>query len=441
MVYFLVIVQMLLLMICKVSRQPKIINNLFFLFGMWWISISILSKYIPYGGYDVSDDTYMLLTIFLFCFGIFYVFSRNVRYTSEYEDSKLIFQYEIYLEKNKKVLACLFVCTVVLSFYAYKYSTIMSIDTFLNARNERFYVGNLFNSNLELLFYNYFITMWKYFFAFVIAFSIVYSRVKSKLFVLSLINLILYTYIGSSRFPIVLLVINLVVIYVVRGTYSKLQIDRNLMKRIFLVVFVMFFSVFLMSYITAFRRGMLSFSWNSIFDNFSILYDQIIAYNIGPISGLSYLNNNGILENHWFFGRGVLLNGVEELFSYLCSFVGIPFQCVKYTLAEISNKNIMLGRESFNALYTCVFWFFSDFGYIGIVLYSAIFGWIEKKSISFFAKQPSIGSLLLLVHMSYFMLVSNMIWQVNNVDSLLYLIFICIIYNKIRREGMLCLKK
>lgn len=427
-----------LMVLAHISRQPLLVRRLFNIFNIWWIIVLVFSKIQPYGGYIVSEDTYLLFFLFLLVFGISFVLARNIDYGFQYEEAEIQNQYTIYIEENRELFILLMFCTVMLGYYAYRYSTIMTMDTFLNARNERFYVGGLFKSTIEILFYNFFVTMWKYFFAFVISFSIAFSRMKSKFFVFSVIDLILYTYIGSSRFPIVLLVINLIVIFIIKKTYGHEKITFASIRRFAFLILTMFIAVFLMAYITAFRRGVLTFNLSSISENFSILYDQMIGYSTGPISGLSYLQTSKLLYNHWFFGRAVLINGVEELLVNFAGFAGIPLSCAKYVLAEVANKNIIVGSETFNALYSCVYWFFADFGYIGVVIFSAIFGWVEKKCVSFYSNRPSLISLMLIVHVMYFMIASNMIWQINNVDSLLYIGLIYIIERKMKKEGGKC---
>lgn len=425
----------------RVNRSQKLIGTLYITFNIWWSLLLIVSYFFPYGGYKISSDTYILIWIFLTVFNSFFLLScskkksnHNINIVDDKKSlskmERLPQQYVHYILNNKKLTVILYVVTILLVFYAIRYSSIMTLDNVLNARNERFYVGGLFKSTYELLFYNFFVSAFRYYFSFVVAFSLLFGMVKNRQFILCLLDLLLYSYIGSSRLPLVLLIVSVLLMWIIRNSCHDKRKDTHNIKRFLFVICAVALGLFGMSYLTAFRRGMLDFSFKAVMDNFNILNDQILNYCIGPLSGLSYLYDSGVMKNHLFFGRAVILNGFDELLSYLLGFMGIHFSYAKNELGAISNVSYEIGNTTFNALFTCIYWFYSDFGIAGVFLFSGLFAYVEKRCIVLFLDRINIFSMMLLVHVAYFMMMSNMIWQITNLDSLLYIIVLSVMYKK-----------
>jgi len=440
MIYLILLTQVLFVAMAFASRTNPLLRRTLIVFNAWWALLIVLSGIAPYGGYRISTETYLLIWLFILVFNTIYIFTKPARKkwrgknmeasTYVYSEDEISRQYDQLILKNKFITIALYFITFILVYYAIKYSTIMSIGSFLDARNERFYVGGLFGTTIELLFYNYVISAFRYLFSFVIAFSLLYNRIKTKHFLICVLDLALYAYIGASRFPVILLLVNIFFLWIIRSFYNRRKMDGRSIGRLLKISLIFFAGIFGMSYLTAFRRGVLGFNVNAILDNFSILYQQILGYSVGPLSGLSYLLDTEVMVNHWFLGRAVVLNGFDELITYILSFVGIHISCAKNVLGAIANVQYHIGSASLNALFTCIYWFFSDFGYVGVVLFTGIFAWVEKKAVSNFVYQPNIFSLMLAIHVLYFLFMSNMIWQINNVDSLLYILMIYLLYKR-----------
>lgn len=422
------------LLIAKWSRAKKFPFTILFLFYLYWCVIMIISYLKPYGEYYVSNEAYSILLIFIACFGLGFVLRGN---RGKVKDSSIVnhvdiqTQYDQYIGKNRKLLIISIITLIILCYYALRYGSIMTIDTYQNARLERFYVGTLFQSTLELLFYNYIITMFKYLFAFIIAFSLMYKRLTQVVFWVSTVGLVLYAYIGSSRFPFVLLLFNIAILY----CYKRSQIANKCkkpvsIKSIAVIIVIIVAVILVMSYLTAFRRGAVEFSWASVIDNMDILWEQIIDYNIGPISGFSYLLDSGYMYNHYYCGLVVVFNGFTELIFNFLNMIGISAESPKTVLAEIANVEQVVGAKTFNALYTCVYWMYSDSGLAGTAVFSMLFGMLSRYVIDTAENAPTIFAVMLSTHFCYFILASTMIWQINNVDSLIYIVILIIALRK-----------
>lgn len=445
MILLILITQQMALILARMARTNPLIRRVLLVFNSWWGILLIYSFFSPYGGYKISTDAYFLIWIFILVFNAVFIFAKSKGYTgttitkegfsTNYSEKGIVRQYDILILENKIITGAICIAVIILIRYAIKYSTLISLGSILNARNERYYVGGLFGTTLELLFYNYVVSPFSFLFSFIISFSLLYDRIKTKQFWLSVIGIILYTYVGANRFPVVLLLVNIMYLWIIRSYYNRRKINGKSVSRFIRVVIIFCVGIFGMSYITAFRRGMIGFSLDAVIDNFDILSNQMLGYSIGPLSGFSYLLDSDIMRNHWFAGRAVVLNGIDELFTYILSIIGIHIPCAKNVLGAIANEQYVIGNRSMNALFTCIYWFFSDFGYIGVVIFSGLFAWVEKKMVSRFVNAPNIFSLMLATHVLYFMFMSNMIWQINNVDSLLYMLIICLLNKKVAKIG------
>lgn len=422
----------LLMLIISYFINKKNLFKWIFLVNIWWGILIIANKINPYGGYRVSNNTYMLIWLFLLFLTIGYSFTKiNVRINKTCDEKIFLNQYDNIILNNRIVKIIMYIITGLLIFYAIRYARYMGADNILLARTARYYVGDVFRSTIELLFFNYFVATGRFFFAFIISFGLLFGRLKNRMFVLSVINLILYSYIGGSRFPFVLLGVEILVLMLIKNQLSVQKLTSKKIWRGVLVGLCILIIVFFMLYFTAYRLGMLKYNFDFMKESIQVLYDQIIGYNTGPLSALSKSLDEGILYNHYYFGRAVILNGIDEFFSNFCSAFGIHITSARYAIGEVMSRTINIGINSFNALFTYIYWFYFDFGIIGVVIYSFVFGFLEKEVVCKFLENPSLWTLMLMVHMMYFFIMSNTTWELNAADSLVYIVILfCYIRKK-----------
>ena len=423
MIYCIVICQLVFLIIKTTIYSNSLETKLFWGFNLLWTMLLILSVISPYGEYRISSDVLTLCLLFLLFFNIGYVIlgGGGLKRKTFFSETNMLEQYDRHFLKNRKLHALLGLLTLILLLYSFRYQRMILEGNILDARIARYYVGVVFKSTIELLFYNFVVSASSFLLAFILSFSIVFGRMKNWVFFLALLDYILFSFVGAGRFPLVMLMIYVVVLLLVRNHYSEKRLTYGKIRIAFLTLIALIAIVFGMVYMTALRRGASDLNSNAFQESLTILWDQIIGYNTGPFSALSYMYDSGIMYNHMLFGKVALLNGIDEVISNICSFIGIQYSCSKYAIGEIANTQINFGTASFNALYTCMYWFFSDFGVLGVAIFSLFFGYVERISVSGFDKNPDVFSLMTMVHVVYFMFTAHMIWQINNVDSLLYL--------------------
>lgn len=437
MIFVIFLFQLIMIFIMVAIKHNSFDTKIFVLFSALWIALLTLAHILPFAGYHMSLDAMILCWLFLAFFDFGYVFGSSKYRRREYvlSEKSIVEQYRDLFLNSAKFKVYLILLAVALLIYAFRYQQAVIIGDFLDARNARYYVGSVFRSTIELLFYNYIISASSFLVTFIIAFSIVFSQIKNKVFFISILNFVLFAFIGAGRFPIVMLMIEVVVLELVKIHYFGKRFTIKKIRNFIVICVAVFAAIFGMAYLTAVRRSVTLNSNEMISEMFKILWDQVVGYNTGSFSALSYMYDSGRMYNHLYIGKAVLLNGFDELLSYLFGLVGIPYECSKFTLGEIANIRIYFGNASFNALYTCIYWFFSDFGYTGVIIFSAIFGIVERKSVNKFDINPDIFSLMLMTHILYFLFVAHMIWQINNVDSLVYIATIVAMKNKVVKKN------
>jgi len=436
MIYVIVVFQLLMMFLKLFSGPNRFDTTVFILFSMIWISLLLLAEVSPLGGYQMSETAVSMCGLFLLFFDIGYVVlgASQRKINKGIQRENVVEQYKRIFLSNGLIRFFLMIFALILFVFALRYFNVVFQGDFINARNARFYVGKVFKSTLELLFYNYIVCAASFFWAFIIAFSIVFGAYKNRVFFWSVLDYVLYSFIGSGRLSLVVLLVEMMLLALAKRCYLKERLTLKKIKNAVAIFFVIIFGMFGMAYMTAVRRGVTHFGVEALVEALQVLWDQIKEYNIGPFSALSYMYDSGKMYNHLYMGKAVLLNGVDEFLSYFLGIFGINFECSKTVLGVIANATIYFGSASFNALYTCIYWFFSDFGYIGIALFSTIFGFTERKVIRKFDKDPDIFSLMIMIHVLYFLFVAHMVWQINNVDSLAYIGVIMILKKKIRTK-------
>ncbi len=439
-VLFIVLIQTALVLIAKTMCRPLAFKVVLF-FNIWWMALTVISLVSPVGGYAISFETYLLLGAFIALCSIgFIAVSTRERDSEKKRDINDIRQSFIDIVYNSRLLRiATYVSTVLLVFYAIKYAIYIGSGNFLDARNVRFFVGPVFGSTIELLFYNYVISAERFLWAFIFCFALVFNTRKGLLFWVSGLNFLLYIFIGASRYPIVLLGVYVLVMFVARSLFvSSGGLRAGLGKLAALGAFALV--LFLgMSYFTAYRRGMTSFNTAQFLDGMNALYEQIVSYNAGALGGLSITLEEGSLYNHWYFGRAVWFGGIEEIADNLCGFLGVDWTSPRYVIGEIANESVLVGTVWINALFTDVYWFYSDMGILGVLFYSLVFGVIARLCVNKFDRTASVWSLMIMTHVLYSFFLSNSTWDLTTVDSLVYiaavLLFVRLREKKMEKRG------
>lgn len=412
--------------------KNKFLRSMIQLFNVIWIALFVLciTK-----NYQLSDFTYFMLGILItFCnIGVLLAVKRD-KLADNFSLDKMIADFDKYVLRNKWIVGYVVLSLIVILFYSVKYTILIRTLGALQARIIRNFAGPLF-STFELLFYNYIISPVRFICIFVMSGNLLAGKLKLKENILYIVVLVLYCYMGGARTPCMLLVVSLVITSIFKR-YLQLGTDRQARKT-FLILFSIIIVCFVaMTYITAYRRAHSEFTIANLYNNFYILIDQIIDYNVMPLKALDVTYSSGLLENYLFLGRAVIWGGIEQIYSHMFTFADINYQAARYIVGEITNAGVIINEIPFNALFTAVFWFFADMGILGVAAYSFFYAFIVGRVMYRSIKDMNIFYFAIMLHLLYFFLTLNLNWAVTAPDSTLYLLALLYLGRKVKKNAI-----
>lgn len=426
--WILIMIEQIALLVVGMLIHKGTEKKIFIIFNVYWVGLLILLKIVPFGGYAISNNTFIMIMLFLFFINLGFLLggkkreSDNASIRNEVERS---YEYAI---SNKLVCMYLILSMLFLIYYAVRYYIIVQEVGGVEARNIRYFVGPLFRSTPEILFYNYIIVPSKYLSCFFIAYGFFRGRFKCKELIVPGIVLILSCYIGGGRMDIVYLLFAIVFAFLFKERSSIRLTNKGILwkKRGLIIVLLGIVAsvgiMLAMIYLTAYRSNQYSLSF-SIIGKYGVkLFEHVVGYNIGPFGALDVAIQEGILKNKWYVARSTIFGGIEEVLQYFMSYLGVSFVGARNELGMVLNQPITVGNLTFNALLTALCWFYSDLGILGIVIYSFLFGFLVRYSISKFYNCKNVFVMAILFHLLYQYMVLNLNWYLVTVGNMFYVI-------------------
>jgi len=184
---------------------------------------------------------------------------------------------------------------------------------------------------------------------------------------------------------------------------------------------ILVLAVFVMGYLTSLRDGDSEVDISNVRTGVERFSEQVIVYNTGSFRAFEYGIQNGYLERIGpLFGRGAFA-AVEDLISTFFAALGRkPFETSNDLLARwLQDVQISIGVDRyFNYAYTQSFIFYLDFGFLGIALFSFLFGLMFRRVVSNFICYPNIYSFFLLVFLALALLNSNFSYRLQSLGAL-----------------------
>lgn len=209
-----------------------------------------------------------------------------------------------------------------------------------------------------------------------------------------------------------------------------LRVDFKKLLLPFIILFSLIYVV--MSYLTAFRRGLLEFTLDNILDGASKLNENFVTYLTLPFRLFDYSIQKDYLSQLGGFHYGLVsFDGIDryaKLFLRLFS-IDIPTIYEKTTLM-FQDTWICVSKDLIvNYAYTNAVYHYLDFGIVGVFFipfaFSAFFRWIVKM----FYIQKSTLVLCLMFYLFFILIHTIFSWHINKVYSLGFIIvmtfFIC----------------
>ncbi|MEH6891477.1 O-antigen polymerase [Bacillus sp. JJ864] len=421
-------------------RSGRFYNPISFYMLFWgfWILISLSN---PFGLYEVSEKTYFTILLSLFCFGIGCILIDSSKILIKENDSIITNDNSFTKLNSKRFLILQFIIFAILFFYYLKYSSLLSSMTLDDQRRIVYTVGLLFNSTYEMLFYNWIIKPIMMISVIMVMVNyIIYGR-KNVSLVISLLNCVLFSFIGNGRLIYFDLLIYILIAVAFKKSFSKFKqipkfhIRKSTLKKSILFIIGIFVLLYVMNSTSARRIGLENPSLYQMWDTFvNYSFKQGIVYFTGPLRALDYFLTSNIADSVGYtFGRSSFAGIEEVIVSFLSSFLhdpSIALNSANYTTSSFTVPNIQIGTDqTFNALYTHVMNFYLDCGLIGIVVLSTLYGIISGIVFKYCLRNINIYKISLLVYYIHHLVVSEFRWDYQSPASWI-IIFSLIIISK-----------
>lgn len=442
---------LLLFFINKTIIKNKLIVKGVNLLNIWWIIILIISTFNPYGLYEVSTYTYLIVIISLFFlnFGNFvsyFITLKNKNFVSDDGNNEVIstISYQLDRVNRSKIM---FILTIIFTFIVFRYMNLYKYEVVVNnnlaeSRMMRFEIGTIFKSPVEILLYMYIIETFAHFAILYTAISIVWFKF-SKLFFLTLFFTYCYVSFGSGRLLLIELIIIIIILFIIRKNYINESFEKFKLKKqnylIYIIMFLFsFISYFYSIFLSLFRTGNSELTTKNLEEGNSLFFEHIVIYLVGALRTLDYgINIHSQKIESYTFGT-LSFGGMDQLINNLFNIFGIKYLNNLSIVGKITFEPIYIGGgNEFNALYTYIFPMYLDFGICGVILISFIFGFSLNKLIFFFQKKIDLFSLLILVFFIkvLFIGVLKANFQSPSVLILFVILYVYFINNKLNYES------
>ncbi len=417
----------------KVIKNNNILRKMLNTFLSIWGFSLFLSRFNPFGLYQVHDETYMLLLLFVvsFCIGVFSV--RFVYYPirTNYESYRIMSFIESILSNKLFLLLTIFLDIILVYLYV-KQQVLLSVYSVAEMRvniDELLYEGN---SMLGLC-RNLIITPITPIMTFLATYMLIYDR-KHKLSLLIIsFFVVVSSLLGGSRGGIMRIFICCIFMY-----YCKdyLFINKPYRKKTFptllIVLLVAFLVLIIMSNMTAQREyNITGFSLEGIKLGVQSLSRHFVTYCLGPFRALDYsFSNNYLIQIGGHTNGSCTFGFVDGMISLVLNNLGINYIPRYSQLSTLLQDNwITIGSgDSFNFAYTALIFFYSDFGILGILIFPIILGRIIAIIANKFLTTLNPSMLIILSYLFTIMIDTIFTWRLYRHDAFVTLVFLFYLY-------------
>lgn len=398
-----------------------------FFVAFWtiWILISLTN---PFGVYEVSDKTYLIIWLNMICFSIGYLLIKVPKKTNKGDENIQLKENIIKFLESKRVLLIQIIVLVTLLYYLQRYNALLNSMSVYDARMIVYQFGLLFKSPIETIYYNYFIKAILHIsiIATLINF-IIYGR-KNITFFLSIINVVLFSLIGNGRMIYFVVLIYAILII---GFKYLLSSNRQVIsvKRVSVYVLALFGIVFIMNYITMKRLvGSVSF--------FNVLFEEsirsLILYFTGGFRALDLFLTSGLSEQVGpllgrasFSGLDVIVHrGLHTIYPY-------PLYDSANAILSFTHDRIYIGENvTFNAFYTGILNFYADFGIFGVLIFPTILGLITAWLYKINLVKPNLFNFAILIFITQITITYIYSWNFEQEFTWIVILILVYLANK-----------
>lgn len=401
----------------------------------WWGLCLVVSSLDLLGMNPVSSFTYflLLLNVSMFTAGYLWLGPAPAEPEQVVDYRPLAESFQRHLEQNRVIRGGLVLLLLYLAYYFIRYQALVSQLGPAEARNIRFYTAGGLGSTGELLLFNFIIEAVAIYLVIIVTYSIILGSVRNWIFVLSAVNFVLYASIGAGRTSMVQAGLFLVFLAIIRHVIqpdpgTQVEADTPVRKKI--LPYLLVASTLLVSYsiyLTATRMFSEEITWDVFAYAGEEFSKHVLSYSTGPFRALDYAIQHPSTYGY-HFGR-LTFGALDEVIGWPMRMLGVDYQIMNHFMGEITQQPIIIGNEELNALYTCVFKFYFDFGVIGVIVFPFLFGVGVRKAIALFDARPCFSTFSVMLFCLGVAFFSTQIWFIAAPASLVFLLIAYLLYN------------
>lgn len=259
------------------------------------------------------------------------------------------------------------------------------------------------------------------------------SKIKRRILLLSVLFLFLYASVGNGRGGLIVFLFYCFIIYYLRRElyYINLLASKRKKWNFGVVSFVCLFVgvgiiVVVISYMTAQRMGFDTFSAEVVKIGFEELKSQAVWYFLGPFRALDYSfrANYESITGFWY-GRATM-GGIDNLLKLVIHYLGGSYTIAHDEIGHLlQNSKISVGNGIiFNYAYTNIIFHYLDFGYVGVLLFPFLYGFIVRYSIYKFTQKPTLLTLGIMIYLVYISMFNIFSWEFQKPSSIIYVLLL-----------------
>lgn len=414
---------------------------IFTFLGYWLLSMSI-SSINPYGLYDVSPKTYILLMLhlafFLFGFSMFKIKRNTLNVKSTMENDIL------FLFKNR-LFIIFFLLAIFLAISTLRHQYIILASSMYNTGNIKVDILELLFSGSRLKYYYYSLvgSSLEVISFSIISYLLIYKRSShKKIIFLILLFLIPMALIGGGRISIMMILYYMLLsLYSCNLQNTNLKIRDFFSPRIVTIGSALIISTFIiMTYVTFLGGGYGdSFDIDTFNKASNALLRQFVTYSIGPFRAfdISIHNPDFYYSSSPFFGRATL-GGLDYLINLAASALSIPYNPVNAeTVSLLQETAISIGpSDGFNYAYTILFFYIQDMGLLGIAFFPFFIGATIRYFIYSYTYRARTLGMFGAISFSFFGMIHSVFANVLAKPYAIIVIIFLLLYDKYSRSKL-----
>lgn len=369
-------------------RIKQKVTRYFYYIVCGFISLTLfVSIANPFELYEVSTKAYVFISLGFIFWGLGYIKRHRVNHNTnvivEHDSVSSLF-------KSRRLFFTYVASFCFLLYLAItQWQFILINGAMLNLKTDTFEI--IFNNN-SMMYLFYQCVSFPLFYLSIALFSYLYITKGSRLYLtISFLYILLFCYIGGKRGYFQTTIEGFFIIYILVNLKKGLSLFQMMRSSYRLLIFICILYLGA-AYMTSIGGGGgdLKSAGNENAKN-------LVVYNVGAYRAFDYALDKNFYEksNGPHYGAATFGGFIEYYSTNIFNRIGLNTRSVREnTMTLLQDTPITVGNGvDFNFLYTSFMYFYFDFGVLGILLISFMFGWFVRYIVDVFAFENTFSSI------------------------------------------------